>query len=99
MKTLLTVLSVAAGWAFLGVLVAGLASILAPLQRVRRSLEQIAMGVRAIEQQTAPLGAQAGALATNLTGAGTGLGSIAGHLESADRHLNAVAPTLRAGRR
>ena len=95
MRTLLTALSVAAGWTFLGVLVAGLASILSPLQRVRRSLEQIAMGVRAIEQQTAPLGAHAGTLTTNLTSAGTGLGSIAGHLGSADRHLDTVVPKLR----
>ena len=95
MKTLVTALSVAAGWTFLGVLVAGLASILSPLQRVRRSLEQIAMGVRAIETQTAPLGDHAGTLATNLTRAGTGLGSIAGHLGSADRHLDAVVPKLR----
>ena len=48
MKLLLTILSVLAGWTLLGELLVGLLAILKPLERIRGSLQQIAMGVRAI---------------------------------------------------
>jgi hypothetical protein len=52
MPLLLTILSVLAVWALLGVLTMGLFLIRKALQDVRIYMEKIAMGVRAIEQQT-----------------------------------------------
>lgn len=63
---LLTILSVLAGVALLSTLVLGLLFIFKPLQNVRRTLRQIAMGVRAIETETAPLGARAVTLRESL---------------------------------
>jgi hypothetical protein len=70
MTTVLTILSVVAMWAFLTVLVVGLLLVFKVLESVRASLRRIAMGVRAIEQQTKPLGAHASALAETLSRAG-----------------------------
>lgn len=61
---LLAVLSVLAVWALLGVLAIGLVLVLKTLQSIRGWLERIAMGVRAIETQTTPLGAQVDRLGT-----------------------------------
>ena len=55
MELLLTMFSVLALWGFLTVLVLGLFLILKPLESVRKHLERIAMGVRAIERETLPL--------------------------------------------
>ena len=59
MTLLLSICSVLAVWALLTVLVLGLLLVL-------KTLEKIAMGVRAIEQQTLPLGAHADTLAATL---------------------------------
>ena len=75
MTVLLTVLSVLALWSFLTLLVIGLLLILKPLESVRKHLEQIAMGVRAIETQTAPLR--------------PGVEHIAGDLQKLEAILNA----------
>lgn len=77
MTLLLTLLSVVAGLAFLSTLVLGLLFILKPLESVRRSLRQIAMGVRAIERQARPLAARVRALEGGLEQAGAALGSAA----------------------
>ncbi len=98
MVLLLTLLSKLAAWAFFGVLIAGLYAILEPLKRVRRSLEQIAMGVRAIEQQTAPLGHHVEAVAVSLTAAANGVEAAAQGLAAVDRDLDAAAPALRTPR-
>jgi hypothetical protein len=66
MSLLLTVYSVLAVWALLTALVVGLLLVLKTLESVRGSMEKIAMGVRAIEQETLPLGAHADALAATL---------------------------------
>lgn len=52
MSLLLTILSIVAAVAFLATLMIGLLTIYKPLASVRVSLQNIAMGVRAIEQET-----------------------------------------------
>lgn len=94
MALLLTVLSVLALWALLGVLVLGLLLILRPLQSVRGYLEKITMGVRAIEHQAHPLGAHAGALRESLEGASGAVRDATARLADADRKLE-DAPPLR----
>ena len=95
MRVVLTTLSVLAGWAFLNLLIAGLLLILKPLESVRSSLEKIAMGVRAIEQQTAPLATGAGALGPSLKEAANALSAAARRLEDVNRDLDAARPALR----
>ena len=91
----LTILSALAAWSLLGVLMAGLYAILEPLKRVRRSLEQIAMGVRAIEQETAPLGRHIDAVAATLGAAGGGFSAVARRLGDVDQHVDGAVPALR----
>ncbi|MDQ4077533.1 MAG: hypothetical protein M3220_14965 [Chloroflexota bacterium] len=94
MPLLLSILSVLAGWALQLVLVAGLLRILETLNSIRRSLEQITMGVRAIEQQTHPLGARADALATSLRKAEERVGTAARRLDDVDRGPDGAGPVL-----
>lgn len=95
MAFLLTVLSVLALWALLGVLVMGLLLILRPLQSVRGYLEKITMGVRAIEHQTHPLGTYTGALRESLEGASGTVRAATAHLADVDRKLDDASPALR----
>lgn len=89
------ILSILAGWGLLGVLIAGLGLIFQTLQCIRRSLEQIAMGVRAIEQQTSLLGTRAEALTLTLSRAAETVDAAAGHLVDVERDLDIAAPALR----
>lgn len=93
----LTILSVLAGWSLLGVIVGALLMILNALKRVRRHMENITMGVRAIETQTEPLGSRAGTLAGRLDEAGVGLGTIAARISEIERRLHTAVPTMRRG--
>lgn len=95
MALLLTLLSVLALWALLGVLVIGLLLVLKSLQSVRGYLEKTTMGVRAIERQTAPLGARAAALGEELGGSGAAVAAAARRFAELDRGLDAAAPALR----
>ena len=95
MTLLLTILSTLALWALLGVLIMGLLLILRPLQSVRGYLEKITWGVRAIETQTAPLGARTETLAAGLAELNAALVAVDGRLAGADRNLGAAAPALR----
>lgn len=94
MILLLTILSVLAGWLMLTLLILGLLLILKPLDSVRRNLQQIAMGVRAIESQTLPLGVRAEALRESLGEAATSVDSTAEHLSAVALGLEAAAPDL-----
>jgi hypothetical protein len=94
----LTILSVLAAWSLLGVIAGGLLMILNALKSVRRRMENIAMGVRAIETETAPLGPRAEALMAGLDQAGAGLGTIAERVGAIERGLDGVAPLLRPRR-
>lgn len=87
MVLLLTVLSVLAVWALLGLLVVGLLLIFKALDSVRRNLEQIAMGVRAIETETAPLGSNAMRLRDNIGDVTHAVDDLAGSLERGGRIL------------
>lgn len=95
MILLLTILSVLALWALLGVLIFGLLLILRPLQTARGYLEKITMGVRAIEQQTLPLGARTDTLATGLGALNNTVQRAEAHLAGVGRKLNRAAPLLR----
>lgn len=86
MTLLLTLLSVVAGLAFLSLLVLGLLFIFKPLESVRRSLRQIAMGVRAIEHQTRPLASRARALEEGLSQAGASTARAARRVAATAAH-------------
>lgn len=90
MEVVLAVLSVLAVWAFLGLLFLGLLFVEKALESVRVSLEEIAMGVRAIERQTSPLGPGAHAVAVRLGTAAEALSTTAGAVA-------ALAPDLAGG--
>jgi hypothetical protein len=95
MPLLLTILSVLALWAFLTLLVVGLLLVFKALEGIRTHLQRITMGVRAIEQETAPLGPSAEALAATLGEAGGAVEAAAGRLGDVDRDFDAAAPSLR----
>jgi hypothetical protein len=95
---LMTVLSVVAGWSLLGTLVLGLFMILKPLESVRGYMQKIAMGVRAIEQQTKPFGERAGDLTSSLGEESAALAAVGERLADVERHLDAAAPALRRRR-
>ena len=95
MALLLTILSVLAVWGFLTVLIVGLLLIRKTLEGVRRNLEQITMGVRAIEVQTAPLGPRAVKLVTILNETVRDFAPLPDAVANAERDVAAVAPVLR----
>lgn len=80
---LLTILSVLLAWGFLTALVAGLLIILKSLQSVRGSLEQIAMGVRAIRHQVRPFGTSAAGTAEGISMAEASLARLARRMAGA----------------
>ncbi len=55
MTTLLTILSVLAAWALLGVLLVGLFLVLKSLQSIRHWFEKTTVGLRAVQHQTRDL--------------------------------------------
>jgi uncharacterized protein YoxC len=67
MSGLLTVLSVLAAWALLGVLFVGLLLVFKSLQSIRHWFEKITVGVRAVEHQTRNLPARGNRLTVSLT--------------------------------
>jgi hypothetical protein len=97
---LLTCLSVVASWSLLGTIAAGLLLILKPLERIRGTMRKITMGVRAIEQQTRPLGPGAATLIGSLAATAETLGSVSERLDAIAREMDGVAVTLgsRGGR-
>ncbi len=94
MILLLTILSVLAGWAFLGLLVLGLLLILRALQSVRGNLEKITMGVRAIEWQLVPLGSHVSVVAGSLGETADAMVAVDAGLAATTRSLKAAAPLL-----
>lgn len=77
MIVILTIVSVLAFWAFLTELAVGLLLVFKTLEAIRGQLERIAFGVRAIEQQTAPLEHLAGELPVAAENAQTALQRLA----------------------
>ncbi len=96
MTLLRTILSVLAAWSLLGVLAVGLGWLLVPLQSIRRNLEKIVWGVRAIEQQTVPLGAHADALVASLGETRDAVGAAADQLDRVSRDIDAAGPALQS---
>ncbi len=89
-----TVLTAVLFLILLGFLAWALSQILRALAGIRTSLEKIAMGVRAIEQETAPLTTEIPGVAANLTEIGDGLVVVSRHLDSTGRNLPAAARAL-----
>ena len=87
MPLLLTILSVLALWSLLALLIIALLLIRKTLESVRVSLERIAMGVRAIEKETEPLGPKAILFVEHTTGAIKLAGSLPDALAAIDREL------------
>lgn len=94
MELLLTILSVVALWCLLTLLVVALLLILKTLESIRGYLEKIAMGVRAIEMETAPLGAHASSVADSLHGTVAGLRSLVGSFSDLERDLDPAIAAL-----
>ncbi len=88
-------LSVLAAWSLLAVLVVGLGLLLMPLQSIRRRMEKIVWGVRAIEQQTRPLGAHTDAFVASLGETGDAVSAAADQLDKVSRDIDAASPALR----
>jgi hypothetical protein len=97
MPLLLTILSVLAAWAFLTLLVIGLLLILKTLESIRGYLEKIAMGVRAIEIETAPLGTHASTVGKTLGETVDGLTAVVGGLSELERDLDPALAALTGG--
>jgi hypothetical protein len=95
-RLLLTTLSVLVGWSPLGTTAAGLLLILKPLESIRGTMRKITMGVRAIEEETRPLGPGATTLIGSLGTTAGALGSVSGRLDEIARELDGVAAALGA---
>ena len=87
MTGLLTVLTVLAAWALLGVLFVGLLLVFKSLQSIRHWFEKITVGVRAVEHQTRDLPARGSRLT----------GSLAEALEELDHASNRLSDVRRPG--
>jgi uncharacterized protein YoxC len=91
MPLLLTILSVLALWALLATLIVGLLLILKPLESVRSHMQRIAMGVRAIERETKPLGESAVMLTDTLVQAANAFDGVARQMADVQRDLEKVS--------
>lgn len=96
MELLLTILSVLAFWAFLVLLVVGLLLIFKTLESIRGRLERIAMGVRAIEQETMPLAARATQLGNALKDTAAAMIRLTSQLDAVQRDFETPGPGLRS---
>lgn len=89
-----TVLSGLALWALLIALVLGLSRVLRALEGTRASLDKIAMGVRAIEKETAPLAGHIDGVNSSFASLADGLESVKDHLQSVEMNLEPVGKAL-----
>jgi hypothetical protein len=95
-ELLLTLLSVMALWSLLTLLVLGLLVILKTLESIRGYLQKIAMGVRAIEMETAPLASHAEVVAESLGTTIHGLTAVVARLSDVERDLEPAVAALNA---
>ena len=93
MELLLTILTGLAGAILLVALVVSLFLILRALQSVRKYMEKITWGVRAIEKETEMLGGVE-TLNGGLTALAGGLESVASHFTNVDRNVGTVGEAL-----
>jgi hypothetical protein len=96
MQILLTLLSGLALLVLLGVLLVALTRVQYALDGINASLSKIAMGVRAIESETAILKAEAPTTLAAMTALADGGELIAARLSSAEARLGAIAESLGA---
>jgi hypothetical protein len=96
MQLLLTILSGLALIALLAVLLVALMRVQKALDGINTSLSKIAMGVRAIESETAILKAEAPTTLAAMTALADGGELIAARLSSADARLAGIAEALGA---
>lgn len=89
-----TILTAVLFLVFLGFLAWALAKIDSALSGIRRSLEKIAWGVRAIEVETSPLPDGISGVAGGLTQIGSGLSVVRDHLVSTADNLPGAARAL-----
>jgi uncharacterized protein YoxC len=94
-ELLFTILSVLALWAFLAIVIVALLTIRKVLEGIRRSLEQITMGVRAIEVQTIPLAGRAVNVIAAFNLLAGGVAPLVETATSVERRTAAVVPLLR----
>jgi hypothetical protein len=97
-QLLLTILSVVALWALLTLLVVALLLILKTLESIRGYLEKIAMGVRAIDIETAPLENHATNVGTSLSTTVSTLKAVAGGLAQIEQDLDPALAAVLKGR-
>lgn len=93
MELLLTIFTALLAAALLIALVTALFIILQTLQSIRRSLEQVNYGVRAIEKETEMLGGVE-TLNRGLTALAGGLESVGVHFTNADKNVGTVGEAL-----
>ena len=91
---LLTILTILAAAALLIVLGFGLYHIAVALESIGGSLDKIAMGVRAMEVETAPLPARIGGINNALAPVVGGFEVVGATLDSADHNLGKLAGIL-----
>jgi uncharacterized protein YoxC len=91
---LLTILTILAAAALLVVLGVGLYHIAKTLESIGRSLDKIALGVRAIEVETAPLPARIDGINNSLAPVVGGFAAVGDTLNSADQNLGKLAGML-----
>lgn len=96
--TLLTILTILAAAVLLVALGIGLYYIAVALEGIGDSLDKIAYGVRAIEQESNPLPECIDGINGSLAPVVGGFEAVGGSLTSADQHLGNVAGLLGVGR-
>lgn len=94
---LLVVLSILAFWSLLLTLIAGLYEVVNALEGIRTYLEKVTMGVRAIEQETRPLGEGLDQLAASLGAEGAALNAATPRLRAVARELGSVGRRVKSG--
>ncbi len=85
MTTLLTILSVLAAWALLGVLLVGLFLVLKSLQSIRHWFEKTTVGLRAVEHQTRDLPTRGAVLVGSMREAIDALNAASGRQQERER--------------
>lgn len=91
MRDLMAILTVLAVWSFLSVVAIGLLLLIKSLQSIRRWLEQIVMGLRAVEHHTASLGPHVNGLTSSLDEAVGAVGAAERAVSDVNRDLERLA--------
>ncbi len=87
----MAILTVLAVWSLLGVIAIGLLLVIKSLQSIRRWLEQIVMGLRAVEHHTASLGPHVSGLNSSLEDAVEAVGAAERAVSDVNRDLDRLA--------